>query len=155
MKIVVGFIDTPEGHAAVDAALSEAKLRGGSLVVVNSMRGGTHEDERTYQATTDAFEELTASLTGSSLPNPEDIDNLGDLLDEFIDHLPYQSPLMALSEDTWLSLGPDQREQIYVDVSSKLSFYQLIYEDVDRWIALHANADDGDKVYPMPLSLLP
>ena len=89
------------------------------------------------------------------IPDPEDIDNLGDLLDEFIEHLPYQSPLMALSEDTWLSLGPDQREQIYVDVSSKLSFYQLIYEDVDRWIALHSDADDGDKVYPMPLSLLP
>jgi nucleotide-binding universal stress UspA family protein len=67
MKIVVGFIDTPEGHAAVDAAVTEARLRGGDLVVVNSMRGGTREDGATYVATADAFDKLTASLDDSDV----------------------------------------------------------------------------------------
>jgi nucleotide-binding universal stress UspA family protein len=43
MKIVVGFIKTPEGEAALKAAINETKLRGGELVVVHSMLGGDHE----------------------------------------------------------------------------------------------------------------
>lgn len=38
--IVVGYVPKPEGHAALRLAAEEAKLRGSSLVVVNSHRGG-------------------------------------------------------------------------------------------------------------------
>lgn len=38
MAIVVGFLKTPEGEAAVDAAVEEARMRGSDLVVVHSMR---------------------------------------------------------------------------------------------------------------------
>lgn len=62
MKIVVGFIDTPEGHAAIDKAIEEAQLRDGSLVIVNSMHGGNREDEEEYLATAEAFEALTTRL---------------------------------------------------------------------------------------------
>ena len=41
MTIVVGYIPTPEGLAAVDTAIAEAKLRGARLVVVNT---GHHGD---------------------------------------------------------------------------------------------------------------
>ncbi len=43
MTIIVGLIDSPEGHATLDRAVDEARLRGGTLVVVHSSRGG-HED---------------------------------------------------------------------------------------------------------------
>lgn len=62
MKIVVGFIDTPEGHAAVDGAVAEAQLRGGSLVVVHSMHGGSRETGDEYIATAEAFEALSNRL---------------------------------------------------------------------------------------------
>lgn len=62
MKIVVGFIDTPEGHAAVDAAIAEAKLRDGALVVVHSMHGGGRETGDEYVATAEAFEALSDRL---------------------------------------------------------------------------------------------
>src|SRR3954454_13639440 len=38
--IVVGYVPKPEGEAALRLAAEEAKLRGASLVVVNSHRGG-------------------------------------------------------------------------------------------------------------------
>lgn len=38
--IVVGYVPKPEGDAALRLAAEEAKLRGASLVVVNSHRGG-------------------------------------------------------------------------------------------------------------------
>lgn len=46
MKIMVGYIDTPEGRAALDRAVEEARLRSARLVVVHSMRGD--EDAREF-----------------------------------------------------------------------------------------------------------
>ena len=39
MVIVVGYVPKPEGRAALDRAIEEARLRGGRLVVVNASRG--------------------------------------------------------------------------------------------------------------------
>ncbi|MEE8602237.1 universal stress protein [Euzebya tangerina] len=46
MKILVGYVDTPEGHAAVAAATAEAKLRDATLFLVHSFHGeGRDEDQ--------------------------------------------------------------------------------------------------------------
>ena len=42
--IVVGFVDKPEGAAALRRAIEEAQLRKRKLVVVNSARGGSDFD---------------------------------------------------------------------------------------------------------------
>ncbi|MGY2703896.1 MULTISPECIES: universal stress protein [unclassified Nocardioides] len=42
--VVVGYVPKPEGEAALNRAVEEAKLRGARLVVVNSRRGGTDFD---------------------------------------------------------------------------------------------------------------
>jgi nucleotide-binding universal stress UspA family protein len=44
VRILVGYVDSPEGRAALDRAIEEAKLRGAELIVVHSMRGGTREE---------------------------------------------------------------------------------------------------------------
>jgi nucleotide-binding universal stress UspA family protein len=44
MKIVVGYLQSPEGQAALDRAIEEARLRDAELVVVHSMRGGTRDE---------------------------------------------------------------------------------------------------------------
>ncbi len=46
MAIVVGYVPTPEGIAALDHAIDEAKLRKQRLVVVNSSRGESLVDKR-------------------------------------------------------------------------------------------------------------
>ena len=40
-SIVVGYVTTPEGQAALRRAAEEAKLRSATLVVVHSNKGGT------------------------------------------------------------------------------------------------------------------
>ncbi len=40
MAIVVGYVATPEGRAALDRAAQECRLRSTRLVVINSNRGG-------------------------------------------------------------------------------------------------------------------
>src|SRR5665647_3943249 len=39
MRVVVGYVSTPEGDAALDVGVSEARLRGLRLVVILSERG--------------------------------------------------------------------------------------------------------------------
>ena len=46
MTIVVGYVPTPEGEAALDAAITEARLREQPLHVVNSSRGDVLQDPR-------------------------------------------------------------------------------------------------------------
>jgi nucleotide-binding universal stress UspA family protein len=42
--VVVGYVPKPEGEAAVEQGIAEAKLRGAELIVVNSHRGGREFD---------------------------------------------------------------------------------------------------------------
>lgn len=64
MAVVVGYIPTPEGRAALAAARSEAKERNLKLIVVNSFRGGasfTAEDSIGADSEADGIRrELTA-----------------------------------------------------------------------------------------------
>ena len=60
--IVVGFIDSPTGRAAIEAAVGEAKRRRGRLVVVHSMRGAGHESPAQIMAARNSVEALGARL---------------------------------------------------------------------------------------------
>ncbi len=56
--VVVGYIDTPEGLAALERAILEAQERGAALVIVNSQRGGTSLDRETAQQLDAAIDEV-------------------------------------------------------------------------------------------------
>jgi nucleotide-binding universal stress UspA family protein len=45
MSILVGYVPTPVGEAAVTAGIAEAKLRGEELLIVNSTREGALVDK--------------------------------------------------------------------------------------------------------------
>jgi nucleotide-binding universal stress UspA family protein len=67
MKIVVGYIHTPEGQAAVDHAVAEARLRDATLVVVHSMRGGKRDELEQTMAYREEFQRLEERLTGEGI----------------------------------------------------------------------------------------
>ena len=46
MKILVGYVPTPEGEAALEAAGAEAVLRGASILLLNTSRGDAFADAR-------------------------------------------------------------------------------------------------------------
>jgi nucleotide-binding universal stress UspA family protein len=72
MSIVVGYVPTPEGEAALECAVREARLRDARLVVVNSSRGDAPVDPRYAQ--------------------PDEVDVLRKRLDaEGVEHLLVQS----------------------------------------------------------------
>ncbi|MDF1596500.1 MAG: universal stress protein [Acidimicrobiia bacterium] len=62
-KIVVGFIRSPEGEAALNKAIDEAKLRQAQLIVVHSMYGGRREEETEVLAYRQELDAVDAKLT--------------------------------------------------------------------------------------------
>jgi pyridoxal/pyridoxine/pyridoxamine kinase len=67
VTIVVGYIPTPEGSAAVDAAIAEAQLKGSEVVVVNTGNFGNFAHPNF--ATAQDIDTLDGQLTeaGSSM----------------------------------------------------------------------------------------
>ena len=65
--VVVGYVPKPEGEAAVDQGIAEAKLRGAELIVVNSHRGGREYDDETSSRSEQDLTALEAKLKDSGL----------------------------------------------------------------------------------------
>lgn len=65
MPVLVGYVPTPEGRAALDTAISEAGLRSARLVVVNVSRGDALVDPR--YASPDQWDDVQARLAESGV----------------------------------------------------------------------------------------
>ena len=64
--VVVGYVPSPEGDAALQQGIEEARLRGIGLVVVNTSRGDALVDERYLQGS--GLDELRDRLAGLDVP---------------------------------------------------------------------------------------
>lgn len=65
MSIVVGYVPTPVGEAAAAAAITEARLRGEDLLVVNSAREGSLVE--TTVATDDDLDRVLAAASDAGV----------------------------------------------------------------------------------------
>ena len=66
--VVVGYVAKPEGEAAVEQGIAEARLRNATLIVVNSHRGGREYDDDTSTRTEQDLSALETKLKESGLP---------------------------------------------------------------------------------------
>ena len=65
MTVLVGYIPSPQGEAALDRAIEEARIHGSDLVVLNMSRGqATLEQKRLSD---DSAEELNKRLEGTDV----------------------------------------------------------------------------------------
>ena len=65
--VVVGYVAKPEGEAAVEQGIAEARLRNATLIVVNSHRGGREFDDDTSARSDQDLSGLEARLEESGL----------------------------------------------------------------------------------------
>lgn len=67
MLIVVGYLDSPEGEAALTSAIAEARLRDAKLLVLHSERGGPRQPEKEAIASREAIERVERRLDEEGL----------------------------------------------------------------------------------------
>jgi len=69
MPIVVGYVPSSEGRAALRRAAEEARLRSTRLVVINSSRGGAHLDDEEAIEHERVLAEVRAQLDAEGIEN--------------------------------------------------------------------------------------
>lgn len=84
MSILVGYLPSPEGEAALSAGIAEAKLRGLDLVILNSPRKGAAIDAAMASAEKVAELIKLAADAGVQATVRQPI-HTDDLTDEFMD----------------------------------------------------------------------
>ncbi len=65
MSVIVGFVPTPPGQAALERGIAEAQLRGLKLVLVSSVEGD--EDDQEFIKLRDALDAARKKLKASGL----------------------------------------------------------------------------------------
>lgn len=83
MSVLVGFIPTPEGRAALQAAITETRLRGTTLVVLNASTGDSLVDPR--HANTDTMAEIDKELAAAGVPHTVEHRSGRDPVEEIVD----------------------------------------------------------------------
>lgn len=82
MGIVVGYLATPEGRAALDAAVDEARLRSTPVVVVASVRPDELAERRAE--TEEALARVREELSGLGVEHEVRLLDGGDVADDLI-----------------------------------------------------------------------
>jgi nucleotide-binding universal stress UspA family protein len=67
VTVLVGYTRTPEGEAALERAVAEAKLREARLVIVHSRRTGEDRDAAEIVMYTELLEEIGSRLDGEGV----------------------------------------------------------------------------------------
>ncbi len=107
------------------------------------------------------FEELRSAALALSrdptLVGSEEARNLADLglIGEYLEGLPYESKIMSIDQDLWLSWSVGEQQAFIDEIEAKIRLYEAYHNDVDRWIELDGGVVPGDAVYPIPLDALP
>jgi nucleotide-binding universal stress UspA family protein len=69
MPVVLGYVSTPEGRAALHRAAQECKLRNARLVVINSNRGGKDLDGAEATAYDEDLDSVRKELDAAGVDN--------------------------------------------------------------------------------------
>ena len=69
---------------------------------------------------------------------------------------PVRSALvMPVTPETWEGMSPSGRHEFLEAIKQKLAMYELYYADTDNWVSINPDAGEGEKVYPIPLEMMP
>jgi serine/threonine-protein kinase PpkA len=80
---------------------------------------------------------------------------MAELVPEFLQGLPYKSPLMTLSNSLWASWSQEQQDEFLEGIEAKIPLYQTILDASDQWVRLHTGDALDEYVYPLALEALP
>ncbi len=123
MRIVAGFLRSPEGRAALQRAIAEARLRDAELLVVHSMRGGERDELENVLTYREEFEQLEKQLA------EEDIDY------RLVEYARGNAP----SEDLLQAAQDEDAEMIVIGIRRRSAVGKLILGSNAQDILLHAD----------------
>jgi hypothetical protein len=83
------------------------------------------------------------------------LENLGGILGEYLEGLPYVSDIATLDRTTWRNMGGGAQTELLDTLEARLRLYQDFNRTPELWKSFDGGRDAGEAVYPVPLSALP
>lgn len=123
MRIVAGFLRSPEGRAALQRAIAETRLRDGELLVVHSMRGGERDELENVLTYREEFEELEKQLAEE------------DITYRLVEYARGNAP----SEDLLQAAEDENADIIVIGIRRRTPVGKLILGSNAQDVLLHAN----------------
>jgi hypothetical protein len=77
------------------------------------------------------------------------------LIPDFLQGLPYTSPLMAMTNDLWKAWSPDDQDQFLRNLEAKNEYYVTVHDTQEGWVRLNRQDDPDEAVFPVLLEMLP
>ena len=103
----------------------------------------------------DALFDQLQTVAAQLARGQQGVENLGDLLGEYLDGLPYLSNVNTMDRATWRSMQTNRQSQFLDELESHLRAYRDFNRTPDIWQSFDAAHDPGEAMFPVPLSLLP
>jgi serine/threonine-protein kinase PpkA len=98
------------------------------------------------------------AATAASTRDPRrmaEFQRLGGAFGEYLEDLPYQSEIMEISQQEWVSMGAGRRREILNSIEAKLRLYEEFNRQPTLWVSFDGGKDPGEAMYPLPLDALP
>lgn len=106
----------------------------------------------------DTFFSRIRAAAASSTTDPRrmaEFQRLGGAFGEYLDGLPYQSEIMEITLDEWVSMGAGRRREILNTIEGKLRLYEEFNRQPSLWVSFDGGRNPGEAMYPVPLEALP
>jgi serine/threonine-protein kinase PpkA len=108
----------------------------------------------------EAFFTALQAVSATAVRDPDQLKNARSFADtrlipDFLQGLPYTSPLMAMTNELWRAWSLDDQDQFLRTLEAKNEYYVTVHDTQEGWIRLNRQDDPDQAVFPVLLEMLP
>jgi len=119
---------------------------------------GIIQAQASQRLSPDGFFERVRGVAASAMRDPRrmaEFQRLGGAFGEYLDGLPYQSQIMEITQDEWVSMGAGRRAEVVNALDAKLRLYEEFNRQPSLWVSFDGGRNPGEAMYPVPIDALP
>jgi len=106
----------------------------------------------------ETFFDRVRGATAATMRDPRrmaEFQRLSGAFGDYLQDLPYESPIMQITQDEWLSWGSGRRTEVANALDAKLGLYEEYNRQPSLWVSFDGGRNPGEAMYPVPLDDLP
>ena len=106
---------------------------------------------------TNFFDQVKAASSATMLDPRRiaDSNKLAGAFGEFLQGLPYRSPVTEITSEMWKDMAPSERRELVNALQAKLRLYEELNAQASLWVNIDGRQGGGDTFYPLPIDQLP
>jgi serine/threonine-protein kinase PpkA len=106
----------------------------------------------------DTFFERVRGAMAATIRDPRrmaEFQRLSGAFGEYLQDLPYESQIMSITQETWVSMGAGPRRELVNNLEAKVRLYEEYNRQPSLWVSFDGGRNPGEAMYPVPLDDLP